>query len=86
MGIALVPHVENQPVALKVENPVEGHGDLHCAQIGCQMSARTGDCIDQTGAEPGAEGLSLAVGHFFQIRDIRLLNHKHLPGDGARLR
>ena len=39
VGIALVAHVEHQTVLRRVEHPVDGHRQLHHAQIGCQMPA-----------------------------------------------
>ena len=40
MYIALVAHVEDQPIPRRVKHAVDGHGQLHHAQIGSQMPAR----------------------------------------------
>ena len=61
MDIALVPHIENQAVTPGVKNPVDGHGQLHHAQIGGQMSPGTGDRLHQAGPQPGTERRRLAV-------------------------
>ena len=45
--IALVPHVQHQPVAGRVVHPVDGHRQLHHAQIGCQMPAGAGHLLHQ---------------------------------------
>ena len=39
VDIALVSHVEHQPILRRVEYPVDGHRQLHHAQIGRQMPA-----------------------------------------------
>src|SRR5215467_7500038 len=38
--IGLVAHVPNQPVARRVEDPVQRDGELHDAEPGTQMSSR----------------------------------------------
>ena len=42
VDIALVAHVEHQPVHGGVEHPVDGHGKLHHPQIGGQVAAGPG--------------------------------------------
>ena len=45
MDIALVAHVEDQPVPLRVKDPVNGHRQLHHSQVGCQVSPGLGDAF-----------------------------------------
>ena len=45
--IALVSHVQHQPVAGRVVHPVDGHRQLHHTQIGCQMPAGAGHLLHQ---------------------------------------
>ena len=42
VNIALVAHIEHQPVRGGVEHPVDGHRQFHCPQIGGQVSAGLG--------------------------------------------
>ena len=42
VDIALVAHVEHQPIHGGVEHPVDGHGKLHHPQIGGQVAAGPG--------------------------------------------
>ena len=61
MDIALMPHVKNQPVPAGVEDPVDGHRDLHRTQIGSQMAPRPGHAVNQKGPQTGAQGLRFLV-------------------------
>ena len=47
MDIALVTHIEHQPVRCGIEHPVDGHGQLHHPQIGGQVAAGPGYVIHQ---------------------------------------
>ncbi len=38
MDVALMSHIEHQPVPFSVKNPMDGNSQLHRAQIGGQMS------------------------------------------------
>ena len=73
VDIALVPHVEDQPVPSGVKDPVEGHGDLHRPQVGGQVPPGPGDHVQEPGAQAGAQGLRLPVadglpiGHLFKF-------------------
>ena len=49
--IALVPHIEHQPVLLGVKHPVDGHSQLHSSQIGGQMPSGPGDLLQQKVAQ-----------------------------------
>jgi len=40
MGVALMPHVEHQPVSRRVEHAVDGHRQLDRAEVRGQMPAR----------------------------------------------
>ena len=51
MGVALVPHVKDQAVHAGVKHPVDGHRQLHRAQIGRQMAPGPGDILDQFPAQ-----------------------------------
>ena len=67
MDIALVPHVEDQPVPPGVKDTVEGHGDLHRPQVGGQMASGPGDHVQQPGPQAGAQGLRLPIADGPQI-------------------
>ena len=45
--VALVPHIEYQPVPAGVQHPVQGHRQLHRPQVGGQMSPCLGYVPDQ---------------------------------------
>ena len=47
VDIALVAHVEHQPVFFRVEHPVDGHRQLHRAQVGGQMPPGLGYVLHQ---------------------------------------
>ena len=47
VDVALVAHVEPQPVRGGVEHPVDGHSQLHGPQVGSQMAAGPGYIFDQ---------------------------------------
>ena len=62
MDIALVAHVEHQPVPLRVKYLVDGHRQFHGAQVGCQMAAGTGNIIYQELPQLPAERRELPGG------------------------
>ena len=39
MDVALVSHIEQDAVPAGVKDPVDGHCDLHCTQVGAQVSS-----------------------------------------------
>ena len=84
--IALVPHVEHQPVATGIEDPVQRYGQLHRAQIGRQVSAGLRDGLNQGLPQLGAELRRLC---FVQAQQILsavqgIQNHgRHLPSSAA---
>ncbi len=45
VGVALVAHIEHQPVRLQVEHPVDGHRGLHHPQAGGQMAPGFGNAV-----------------------------------------
>ena len=45
MDVALVAHVEDQPVPLRVEDPVDGHRQLHRPQVGGQVPPGLRDAL-----------------------------------------
>ena len=47
MDIALVSHIEHQPVFCRVEHPVDGHRQFHSTQVGRQMTTGLRDVLDQ---------------------------------------
>ena len=67
MGVALVPHIEHQPVPAGIKNPVNGHDQLHRPQAGGQMPPCTRHRIQQPGAEQGAEDFRLVVVQAVQV-------------------
>ena len=67
VDVALMAHVEHQPVRRGVEHPVDGHGQLHHAQVGGQVSARPGDALDQEFPQLGAEGGQLLLGQGLHV-------------------
>ena len=59
VDVALVPHVEHQPVLRCVEDPVDGHRQLHRSQVGGQMAAGFGHMLHQELPQLPAQGLQL---------------------------
>ena len=59
VDVALMAHIEHQPVRGGVEHPVDGHRQLHHAQIGGQVPSGPGDTLDQKFPQLGAQGLQL---------------------------
>ena len=47
VDVALVAHVEDQPVPVRVEHPVDRHRQLHRAQVRRQMPPRPGYALNQ---------------------------------------
>ena len=39
MDVTLMPHVENEPVARRVEHAMDGDRQLDCAEVGRKVSA-----------------------------------------------
>ena len=62
-----MPHVEHQPVARRIEHPVDGHRQLDRAEIGRQMPARPGDIFQQKFTQLCAKKLRLRVIQRFDI-------------------
>ena len=55
VGIALMPHVEDDAVPRRIIHAVERHSQLHGAEVGGQMTSRFGKRLDQIGADLLAE-------------------------------
>ena len=66
--IALVPHVPDQLVARRVEDRVQGHGQLDHAQARAQMAAGHADGADGLGPQLVGKLAQLRVGQGLQIR------------------
>ena len=47
VNIALVAHVKDQAVPLRIEAAVDGHGELHRPQVGGQVPTGSGDIVQQ---------------------------------------
>jgi hypothetical protein len=60
-----VPH---DPVARRLEDPVEGQGDLDDAQRGPEVAAGDGDGADDRLAELGGELVELGFGESAEVR------------------
>ena len=67
VGIALVAHVEHQPIGLQIEHPVDGHRGLHNAQAGRQMAPGFGHARDDLLPQLVAQQLCLDVGEGIQL-------------------
>ncbi len=65
--IALVADVPDQLVVGRVEDGVDGDGQLDDAEAGTEMAAGLGDGGDQFGAKLVGEGGELVVGHAPQV-------------------
>ena len=66
VDVALVAHVEHQPVRPGVEHPVNGHRQLHRAQIGGQVAPGPGHAGHQLPAQLGAQGDPFLVAQLLQ--------------------
>ena len=67
MGIALVPHIKNQPVRFKVKDPVEGYGQFYGTQIGGQVSAASGNILNQFFPQLLTKRSGLLIVHCMQL-------------------
>ena len=86
MRIALVAHVEDQPVPPRVKHPVQGHGELHRPQIGGQVAAGAGQVPDQLLPQLAAQPLRLLVAQPRQSGASLLLIHHLLQTNPPYLR
>ena len=68
VNIALMSHVEHQPVPAGVVDPVEGHRQLHRPQIGGQVPAGAGHALHQEAAQLAAQRLQLLPAQLFHVR------------------
>ena len=67
VDIGLVPHVENKPVNAGIVYGLDGHRQLHDAQIGGQMSPGPGYAGDQKIPDLPAELSPLRVGEPHEV-------------------
>ena len=56
MGVALMPHVEQDLVPGKIQGAMQRHRQFHHPQIGGQVAAGGGNALDQKIADFGAQG------------------------------
>ena len=68
MDVALVAHVEHQPVPGRIKHPVDGHCQLHCPQVGGQVPAGLGHMLHQELPQLPAQGLQLVPVQGFHVR------------------
>ena len=61
MGVALMPHVEHQPVSRRVEHAVDGHRQLDRAEVRGQMPARFRHVFQQKFTQLRTQKLRLRV-------------------------
>jgi hypothetical protein len=61
--VRLVAGVEEEPVARRVEDAVQGEGQLDDAQVRAEVAARAGDLGDEEVADLGREQDELLRGH-----------------------
>ena len=65
--VGLVAHVPDQAVFGGVENIMQGHCELHRAQVGAQMSAGARDALQQVSAQFVSHALELVARHQAQV-------------------
>ena len=51
VDVTLMAHVKDQAVLRRIEHAVDGYGQLHRAQVGCQVAAGLADLLHQKGAK-----------------------------------
>ena len=70
MGVTLVADVKNDLVFGGLQHPVQGNGQLHCAQIGGQVAARFRYMIQQKAPDLGTQLPDLLIRQIFQIAGL----------------
>ena len=68
--IALVSHVKDQPIQAGIKHPMDSHGELYRAQVGCQMSSGSRDIPHQFFPEARHKGRGLLIGQGLQNRSV----------------
>ena len=68
--ITLVSHIKDQSVPAGIKHPMDGHGELHCAQVGCQMSSGSRDIPHQFFPKLGTKHSGLLIGQVLQNRSV----------------
>ena len=92
--IGLVAGVEDDPVRRRVEDPVQGDGELHHAEVRAEVAAGARHRLDQDVTDLAGQSGELVSGECFQIsRACDGLQHPHVsgslvsaPGSGAAAR
>ena len=95
MGVALMAHVEHQPVSRRVEHAVDGHRQLDRAEVGGQMPARLSTRLSARNSRSSVHrscvcesfsGLDVAGDHGWFQESIRFrsfhrdkMQHRHAP-------
>ena len=79
--IGLVADVPHQAVARCVEHGMQGHGQLHRAQVGTQMATGLGDAVDHVGAQLRGHGLEFRTR---QAPQVGRVVHAREQGVGSR--
>ena len=67
VDVALVPGVEDDRIIRGVEDPVDGEGELHHAEVRAEMAPGAGDVLDEEPPDLGGQFLGLSVRQFTQI-------------------
>ena len=65
--VSLVAHVPHQAIVGGVKHIVQGHGQLHCAQVRAQMPACARDALEQVGPQLLRQSGQLRAGQAAQI-------------------
>ena len=70
MRVALMPYVKDQPVLSGIKHPVDGHRQLHNAQVGRQVPAGLGNALDEKRTKLPAKLVYLLVIQIFYVLRI----------------
>ena len=70
MGVTLVADIKNDLVFGGLQHPVQGNGQLHCAQIGGQVAARFRHMVQQKAPDLGTQLPDLLIRQIFQIAGL----------------
>ncbi len=85
VDVALVPGVEHERVARRLEDPMDGERQLHDAKVGAQVTARLGDGVDEVGADLLGERAQVVVVEGREVlRRTDRLQHCSLTPSGRR--
>ena len=70
MRVALMPHIEDQPILSGIKHPVDGYRKLHHTQVGGQMPTGLGNALDKKRAKLPAKLLHLFIIQIFYVLRI----------------